>query len=285
VTSLTDRFERLWTAYVPTRYGRLVRRVADGLSNQEQPPTRTATGDVPAPSRAAQREFGAGDYAATGQLYLSQLRQLAHLEPDCAVLEVGCGLGRIGHAVAAFLRPSGHYEGFDVSREAIEWCAREITTRYPWARFTHCDVFNGTYNPSGTIAPGEFRFPYPDSSFDVQVSTSVLTHLLPDAVAHFALEIARTLRPEGLAVNTFFLWSEPPADRGLLAKTFPFEAEGYRTMSRLEPEKGIAYDRAHAIEMLERAGLEVIDVLRGTWADPGSASWNYQDVVVARKRG
>ena len=75
--------------------------------------------------------------------------------------------------------------------EAIEWCQREVTSRYPNFRFTHVDVFNAAYNPSGALRASEFSFPYRAEQFDLVFLYSVFTHLLPEALEHYLSEIGR----------------------------------------------------------------------------------------------
>ena len=50
--------------------------------------------------------------------------------------------------------------------EAVEWCQRSITPRYPAFRFHRADLASRAYNPSGRTAASEYRFPFADRSFD-----------------------------------------------------------------------------------------------------------------------
>jgi ubiquinone/menaquinone biosynthesis C-methylase UbiE len=107
-----------------------------------------------------------------GEVVLQYFVELGGLTPDEAVLEPGCGTGRMAEPVSRYLT-TGSYDGFDVVREAIEQCETRIMQ--PNFRFRHVDVLNRFYNPEGRIQPDEFQFPYPDESFDFVFLTSVFT--------------------------------------------------------------------------------------------------------------
>ena len=68
------------------------------------------------------------------------------------------------------------YEGFDVVRGAVRWCRRRISRKNPNFRFRHVSVRNSEYSLFGTPA-AEFRFPFPEASFDCAFAFSVFTHL------------------------------------------------------------------------------------------------------------
>ena len=104
-----------------------------------------------------------------------------------------------------FLEPDVRYEGFDVVEEGIKWCRREITPRHPNFKFQLADLYNGRYNPHGTVHAAEYRFPYNHSSFDFAISTSVFTHLGPAEVENYLREAFRVLRPGGRLFGTWFL--------------------------------------------------------------------------------
>ena len=76
---------------------------------------------------------------------------------------------------------------------------------------------------SSTLAASSFSFPYEDESFDVVFATSVLTHLLPDAVENYLAEIHRVLAPGGRSFVTYFLIDEE--SKSLMSESeFPFQA-------------------------------------------------------------
>jgi SAM-dependent methyltransferase len=158
--------------------------------------------EIPPPPLA---RFGCGGEAEIGAGHLQQLRALAALVPDERVLDIGCGAGRTAIPLTAYLSKNGSYEGFDISAEAIEWCRDQVGSRFANFRFTHADVFNAAYNPSGRVQPSELVFPYPSGHFDLVFLYSVFTHMLPKDVERYLSEIARMLKPGGRVLATFFL--------------------------------------------------------------------------------
>jgi SAM-dependent methyltransferase len=95
-----------------------------------------------------------------------------------SALDLGCGIG----ATDAFLRGAfGELHGADIAAEAIERAA--------------------AMNPEVTYTPYDgVRLPYDDGAFDLAFTVNVLHHVPIGARAGFAGEMARVLRPGGLAV-------------------------------------------------------------------------------------
>ena len=77
------------------------------------------------------------------------------------------------------------------------------------------DVRSEVYNPSGSVAPERFRFPYDDGAFTFALASSLFTHLVPAALERYLSELARVLEPGGRLMATFFLVAD--GDSGWLA--------------------------------------------------------------------
>lgn len=221
----------------------------------------------------------------------------AGLEPTHRVLDVGCGPGRNAAPLTRYL-DRGSYEGFDVMPEAIAWAQRRITPRHPAFRFELIDLRNASYNPSGAVPAAEFRFPYPDESFDVVFAISVYTHLRPFETEHYLRETARVLKPGGRTASSFFLLNEEserllaarPNERrlaGVAPRQLPHEVSDergwrFRVRQREHPERELALYEEDAIAMHERAGLRLKEVRGGHWCgrDSGPNALG-QDLIVA----
>ena len=226
-------------------------------------------------------------FRAVGEEFFALFRR-AGLQPDDDVLDVGSGIGRMAVPMMGWLR--GRYEGFEVVREGVEWCQRNITTRHPNFSFTHVDLYNGTYNPGGRLQAAGFRFPYEDGSFDFAFLTSIFTHLLPADVRHYLDELGRVLRPDGILLATYFLLDEDSLaavtdGRAELAfvhrHTDPLVGE-YRTITATEPEEAVAYPVDAIAALHEEAGLPIAEHWPGGW--PHRAGTTLQDVTVSRRR-
>ena len=218
-----------------------------------------------------------------GLVFLKLFVELAELAPTEAVLEPGCGTGRMAQPLTRYLT-TGSYDGFDVMREAIEVCQREID--HPRFRFRHVDVFNRFYNPEGKLDPESFGFPYLDASFDFVFLTSVFTHMLPPEVERYLAEIRRVLRPAGRCLATFFVLNKESiasARAGGSRKRFPHEGNGYRYSAPDNPEKCVGYRERDVLGLIERAGLELDGLHFGRWSGRPDARAPGQDVVIVRR--
>ena len=224
---------------------------------------------------------------SAGKRYLSAFVDLGGLQSDHAVLEPGCGSGRMAEPLAEYLGDAGSYDGFDVVAKAVEWCQKNIAGKHPNLRFRHVDVLNKAYNPNGHLDPESFTFPYPDQAFDFVFLTSVFTHMLPPEVRHYLSEIHRVLRPRGSCLMTFFLLNENSREAirtGRTERRFEHEGDGYLYDSIEVPERAVAYREDEALSLLEEAGFSLrVPIERGRWAGgPGPYG---QDVVVVEPRG
>jgi SAM-dependent methyltransferase len=229
---------------------------------------------------------GRGDFEAVGREFAGYFRELGGLGPGDRVLDMGCGIGRMAIPLTGYLE-NGSYAGFDVSREMTRWCSRHITPRHPNFEFSWVPVYNGKYNPFGTVSGSEFRFPFESSTFDFAFATSLFTHLAPDDVRHYLAEAARVMKPGARCLFTFFILTpeaESEVSSGRAALPFVHAVDGgARVIDPRRPEEAIAYPVADVRSMLSKAGLEVREPLHpGLWANaPGGLT--LQDIVVARK--
>ncbi|MGL6076020.1 MAG: class I SAM-dependent methyltransferase [Fimbriiglobus sp.] len=226
--------------------------------------------------------YGIGDSLHVGETYLTYFRELAGLHPEEAVLDVGCGIGRMAMPLTKFLQAPGFYEGFDIMPENIAWCSKGITTRFPHFRFQHVDIFNTEYNPRGQIAAKDFRFPYPDQHFDFVFLTSIFTHLLAEDTKRYLAEIHRVLKPGGRCLATFFLLngeSESLVDSG--RGTFPLlPAQGELRFRYAEcPEACVAHQEKFVKSCLVEAGLMLTNTWYGGWCGRTS-QMDDQDILL-----
>jgi len=235
--------------------------------------------------------FLVGDnYEGVGREFLGLFQRLGHLGPDDAVLDIGCGAGRMALPLTTLLSARGSYDGFDIVPAAVAWCTRNIGRRHANFRFRTLDVRNDRYNPRGALAAHEVTFPYPDASFDFAFASSVFTHLGPAEARRYLAEARRVLRPGGRLLATFFLVD--PEARALMAAAagslaFRETAPGVHTLLHRAGDVhfAVAVDEDLARAWLAEAGLRVHEpVHRGAWC--GRAEHvSYQDIVVASPSG
>ena len=212
------------------------------------------------------------------------LTLLCGMRRDAAVLELGCNHGRTMLALTDYLRPPGRYEGLDIRPDEIKFAQTHIHAAHPLFNFTHADIYNQMYNPRGRLNAETFRFPYPDSSFDVVFAASLFTHLLPPAAANYFKESRRVLREGGKCLFSFLL-ADFYRQRGPAACfDFPHslgEFEGRVAVhDETNPEAIVAYERSLVDELAAAARLKAESLLPGYWSDAGELSVNEQDLFL-----
>jgi SAM-dependent methyltransferase len=231
--------------------------------------------------------FDVGTYLRMGRDSLAELRKFAYLKPEHSVLDVGCGYGRVAIHLSQFLSPGSRYLGIDVVAKEIDWCIAHVTARYPNFLFRHLNVRNSVYNPSGSEAARDTRFPVPEGmQFDCAILFSVFTHMMPEDVAAYLKEISKYLRDGGVLFASFFLIN-PDSIRHMRAgrSNFRFvEQPGGYFAHNLELHEGaIAFSEDVIWSMLSNAGFSRDKIVYGNWSGRRPAEGG-QDLVICTKQ-
>lgn len=117
------------------------------------------------------------------------------------VVDLGCGER---FSLAMSLDPTINYVGLDVKKDSVE----SGSQHYPQYRWLHADIWNGMYNPTGTIDPELFQIPVEENTADLVICASLFTHLETLAVAkNYLNEIRRILKPGG---HLWISWFRSP---------------------------------------------------------------------------
>lgn len=229
---------------------------------------------------------GDGAFIEIGNRFLHHFKKYGNLKRSDAVLDIGCGSGRMARALTNYLSKSARYEGFDVDKNCIQWCKENITFHYPNFHFQHVDVFNNFYNRNGTIRPDEFIFPYDSESFHFISLTSVFTHMLPPDMEHYFSEISRVLKDEGRCLMTYFLIN-PESEKYIQERksniNFFEIRDGYFSTVTHVPERVIAQKEELIRRLHEKYNLHVIEPIHyGCWCGRVKAV-DFQDMIIAKK--
>jgi SAM-dependent methyltransferase len=224
-------------------------------------------------------------FLALGDQIVSDLAEHAGLSAGSAILDMGCGYGRVAHALMRSGLHDGTYLGVDILQRHLGWCTENLSPLAPGrVSFEHANIQNDRYNPKGTVAAGEVRFPANDSSVDLVILTSVLTHMMPGDARHYLRETGRVLKPGGRAYVTFFLLNRSwrSLDRqGKPIYPLPHRLGPFsRYMNPDDKLHVIAYREPWVRWQARRSGLAVEAVLPGSWC--GRESPRGQDAVVLR---
>ena len=244
-----------------------------------------ADGDYPLPAERSVVMAEQASFKAIGAEFLSHFIDFGGLTPEHAVLDIGCGGGRMAAALLYYLSEAqGSYVGFDVHKPSIEWCRKAIAPRHPRFEFKFVDLDNPIYNASKHSAT-EFAFPYRENSFDFAIATSLFTHMFMDEVANYLRQAFRVLRPGGALFCTAFLLTpssvaEMLRNRG--AVKFPAEHQGSLVNVPERPAAAVAHFAEPLLALATLAGFVPERHLAGLW--PGSgAGVTKQDILVLRK--
>lgn len=230
---------------------------------------------------------GGGDFKRIGKIQLGYFQQYCGLKPESHVLDIGSGMGRSAVALTSFLNEIGRYEGFDVVKRGVDWCKRNITSRFSNFRFQYIPLNNDLYRQSGE-APEKFRFPYPDRAFDLIIVNSVFTHMVAEEVAHYFSEMSRVIKEGGIIYATFFLYTEN-AENFPKGFSFPFDLGDYRLMDKTVKSANVAYKESYLKrELVQKNGFTIKYFFRGSWwgnTEGGEGKKEFQDLVILEKVG
>ncbi len=139
-------------------------------------------------TEAFKRAVG-GKFREMGAAQAALILELAP-ESGFHLIDVGCGSGRLAHALRDETRVT--YTGFDILPDLADY-AREICNRPDW-RFE-------------TIS--SLALPAPGAVGDIIVFMSVFTHLKPAEIKTYLAEALRVLKPGGRIVASYLDPKEP----------------------------------------------------------------------------
>lgn len=165
-----------------------------------------------------------------------------------AILDFGCGCGRLGRQFLQQDPRPTRYLGIDLHPGMIRWCQNNLAPISSDFEFVHHDVFNAGFNP--TASARMLEFPADTGSFDAIVATSVFTHLIEDAAVHYLHECARVLKPDGALVATWFLFEK---------RFFPMMQASQNALyiNLTDPSNAAIFDRSWFRAAVDIAGLTI----------------------------
>jgi ubiquinone/menaquinone biosynthesis C-methylase UbiE len=182
---------------IPNALKRLVRRAAAAAPPAVAPrsaykPVWNDLADTE--SRAKMHVIGSEreeDFAATATQTKQILESTVGIRRDDTILEIGCGVGRVGQALAPMCR---QWIGCDVSGNMLEHTRRRLRS-FPNVKLVEISGFD--------------LKPIPDASVDLVYCTIVFMHLDEWDRYNYVLEAHRVLRPGGrIFIDNFSLCSD-----------------------------------------------------------------------------
>ena len=219
------------------------------------------------------------------------------------VLDVGCGWAPLAIPFTIFQQSSegtenngNRYLGIDIREDAIEWLQRTYSN-YDFVSFQlhtadkEADYIGAEQGKSKTAAESngqETNFSIPSDFFaNIQWSSSVFTHLTPQACLQALKTIKGSCLSSGIQVNTWLIVddeSKYSMDAQIADRQLPKDYGDFLTYSEKNPLVCTAY-KLEAIErMYLDAGLEIIKIDRGSWRGPTYQNnpKHYQDIIISR---
>ncbi len=182
---------------------------------------------------------------AGGELIIPEVPAAAYE----AVFDFGCGCGRFARQLLQQNPRPRRYVGIDVHRGMINWCTKHLTRIDAHFQFFHHDVFSLPYGPENSRQMAE-PFPVGDSEFSLVLAHSVFTHVYKHQTEYYLHEIARILRPGGVAYTTWLLFDRT---------SFPFLTHDKVCLyvDEIDPTAAVVYDRRWLLDAFRGRGLAV----------------------------
>jgi SAM-dependent methyltransferase len=175
------------------------------------------------------------------------------LEPGdyAAVLDWGCGCGRLARRLIQQSPRPGRYLGLDLHRGMVQWCQQNLAPHAPGFEFGHHDVFELAFNPDATER--WLPFPADADSFSLVIAWSVFTHVNEEQATRYLEEVARVLRPDGTLLSTWFLF-----DKREFPMMQPFQNALF--VNDVNPTNAVIFDREWLVETARKVGLVIVRV-------------------------
>ncbi len=234
---------------------------------------------------------------------LQKSRKLNVSTEEVSFLDIGCGWGPMAVAFVLFeqafhndRKDHARYLGIDIREDAIGWLSNAYT-QYPFIHFqyhqanSNIDYVGAGQNKSNTLVSSsgeETQYDIPkDFVHNWQWSSSVFTHLTPQACLGALKSIKRSSAKKSMQVNTWLIIDEE--SRYSLAseatdRKLPFDCGDFLTYSESNPLMCTCYKIEAIKRMYKESGLEIVDIDKGSWRGPyyKNKANHYQDIIISR---
>jgi ubiquinone/menaquinone biosynthesis C-methylase UbiE len=180
-------------------------------------------------------------FFASAQREANLMRLKGLLGPEARVINIGCGIGRIEHAIHSEV---GSIVGVDVSSRMVELARQKVN--FPNVSFRTVD--------------GKSLDGFQSGAYDLCLSFVTLQHIPRANVSSYLAEVARVLRPLGhflfqIPIGTRDQACEPPANH-------PFAMR--------------FYSRREILELLQQSGMQLLECFDAE-GNPAPADLNLEN--------
>lgn len=220
------------------------------------------------------------------------LMRTVGLEPRSAILDYGCGLGRLAFAANHFLAEDGAYFGYEPNQSALAFLKKAYAERKNF-HFTgdvlrrdedYVAIERKDIRTGGIAAEAVDLNKFVDRPLDVQWSHSVFTHMWADPIIQVLRTVRELLGPNGVCVNTWLCVDDFAAyvlRCGMADRALPHRVNGVLTYSETNPLVCTGYELSAVREIYGRAGHRIEDILWGSWSGREN-NVTYQDIIISR---
>jgi SAM-dependent methyltransferase len=202
-------------------------------------------------------------FVESGRADARRLHSAFGVGASSAILDVGCGYGRLPIGLLAEFGGLERYVGVDVAKPSIGWCTKNIANYHEGTKFVYVNVANARYQRRGRPIDDDFSLPFDDASFDLIYLYSVFSHMETSDVHAYLLEFSRLLKPTGGVFLTAFV-EDNVEDIMINPKDYgPIAWEGALHCVR--------FNSSFFEGLVQDAGLTISQVEHGTETDGQSA--------------
>ena len=181
---------------------------------------------------------------ATGERSAKQVMAALNLGPTDRVLELGCGVARIGLPLAPQV---GFWQGVDISQNMVDVAKKRLEG--------HSNV--------AVSALQRPALPFEDASFDAVYCIAVFIHMDKEDFFIYLREIARVLKPGGRVFFDHWNLAHPVG-----FKRFAYEANFYDKHGDVTVRKDVARNQFSTPQevavYLQQAGLQATEIMDDT---------------------
>ena len=201
----------------------------------------------------------------TGAYTARQVTAALDLKPTDRVLELGCGVGRIGRELAPHI---AHWQGSDISANLLTFARERLS---------------GLANTGLTELTRSNFQPLPDASFDKAYSIAVFIHMDKEDFYLYLEDWARVVKPGGLLFFDTWNLAHPSGWR-----RFAVELNPFRNVVPSERKDVARNQFSHPEEVrafLDHAGFDVVEMFSDSpWVQAIAMRRGGGDLQAERKR-
>ena len=226
-----------------------------------------------------------------------QIVNQGHRPETMQFLDIGCGLGPLAYALRHWFSVTDQtvaYTGLDIRADAIGWLKTTYANDPEFEFLLHkskaeADYIGALKQNSSTHASsdgneGAYRL---TKLYDIQWSGSVFTHMTKQTCLCALKSIADHSRETAIQCNTWVIVDEMSRyamSAKIADRDMPFDFGDYLSYSETNPLLCTAYKIDTIKAIYEACGLEILDILYGSWRGYTDNHIHSQDIIVSRKK-